>query len=182
MTNDAEESYGHMELIPAMLEQAPILANLLELYIHDFSEFLNVAPGPDGRFGYPRLPLYWSDPGRHPFLVKVDGQWAGFALVKQGSEVSNNADVWDIAEFFVLRGYRRQGIGTQIAHDVWKKLPGRWEVRVIASNTPARDFWAAAIASFAGKSIHPVRLGKDGEWWDVFSFDSPTPSAQTPSS
>ena len=86
-----KKHHPHVELLPATRDQSPILANLLELYIHDFSEFLNVVPGPDGRFGYPCLPLYWSDPNRHPFLVKVDGQWAGFALVKQGSEISANA-------------------------------------------------------------------------------------------
>jgi predicted acetyltransferase len=173
MTEHAEKPPARLEFLSATRDHQPILANLLELYIHDFSEFLNVVPGPDGRFGYPRLPLYWSDPSRHPFLVKVDGQWAGFALVKQGSEVSDNADVWDIAEFFVLRGYRRQGIGTQIAKELWRRLPGPWEVRVMASNIPARGFWAAAIASFTGKSIHPVRLEKDGERWNVFSFASP---------
>ena len=162
-----------IEVIPATREQEPILANLLELYIHDFSELLDAEVGPEGRFGYPRLAFYWSEAGRHPFLVKAGGQWAGFALVKRGSEVSDNADVWDMAEFFVLRGYRRQGIGTQIARQVWRRLPGRWEVRVMGSNIPARDFWASAIAAFAGKSVHPVRLQKDGEWWDVFCFSSP---------
>ena len=35
-----------------------LLANLLELYIHDVSDvFPDVELGADGRFGYPRLPL-----------------------------------------------------------------------------------------------------------------------------
>lgn len=169
----AMQPLTRIEILAAAPDHAPILANLLELYIHDFSEFLHVAPGPDGRFGYPRLPLYWSDPRRHPFLVKVDNQWAGFALVKQGSEISRSEDVWDMAEFFVLRGYRRSGIGSQIAREVWSRFPGPWEVRVIDSNKPARDFWARAIASFARQSIFPVLIESDGERWDVFSFVSP---------
>lgn len=172
MTEYLEKASAHVELIPAVPEYQPIVANLLELYIHDFSEFLNVAPGPDGRFGYPRLPLYWTEPGRHPFLVKVDGQWAGFAFVKKGSEVSDDHDVWDMAEFFVLRGYRRRGIGKQIAREVWRKFPGRWEVRVMESNVPARDFWARAIAAFTGEEIHAAHFEKDGEFWHLFSFAS----------
>ncbi len=163
---------SRIEAIAASREQEPILANLLELYIHDFSEFLNVHPGPDGRFGYPRLSLYWSESGRHPFLVKVDGQWAGFAFVKKGSEISGDETVWDMAEFFVVRGYRRQGIGAQIAQKLWRKFPGRWEIRVMESNVPARDFWARAIAAFTGEAIHPLRFEKGGEFWELFSFAS----------
>lgn len=48
MTTDAEKPAAHIELIFATPEQQPILANLLELYIHDFSEFHDVELEPDG--------------------------------------------------------------------------------------------------------------------------------------
>jgi len=162
----------HIEILSASPEQAPILANLFELYAHDFSEFHDVDLGADGRFGYTCLPLYWSEPDRRPFLVRVDGNLAGFALVKGGSEVSGNAAVWDMAEFFVIRGYRRRGIGTQIAHEVWRRLPGTWEVRVMQSNMSAYHFWARAISMLTGEAIHPVRIEKGGKPWILFSFQS----------
>jgi predicted acetyltransferase len=163
---------AHIELIPAAPEQAPLLANLLELYAHDFSEFHDVEPGADGRFGYKHLPLYWSEPGRHPFLVGMDGKTAGLVLVKRGSEISADESVWDMAEFFVMRRYRRRGIGTETAHEVWRRFPGLWEVRVIRSNHPAHHFWERAIAAFTGETIHSVRVEKGGEYWHVFSFES----------
>src|SRR6516225_1911763 len=123
MIERAEKPSAHIEVIPARPEQEPILANLLELYAHDFSEFLDLELGDDGRFGYSWLPLYWTEPGRHPFLVWVEGRLAGLVLVKRGSEVSGNESVWDMAEFFVLRGYRRRGTGTQIAHNLWSRFP-----------------------------------------------------------
>ena len=44
---------------------AGLLANLLELYVHDLSEvFPRIEIGADGRFGYDPLPLYWSEPER----------------------------------------------------------------------------------------------------------------------
>ena len=172
MIKRAEKPSAHIEVIPARPEQESILANLLELYAHDFSEFYGLELGADGRFGYTCLPLYWSEPGRHPFLVWVDGKLAGLVLVKRGSEVSGNEAVWDVAEFFVLRGYRRRGIGTQIAHEVWRRFPGLWEVRVMQSNVPARDFWAHAISVLTGETIHPVRVEKDGKGWTLFSFES----------
>src|SRR5262249_53587201 len=124
----------HVELIPATREQQQVLANLLELYVYDFSELLSLDTQEDGRFGYKHLPLYWSEAGRHPFLARVDGKLAGFVLVKRGPGVSCNEVVWDIAEFFVLRRYRRHGVGMRVAHEVWRRFPGTWEVRVREGN------------------------------------------------
>jgi predicted acetyltransferase len=114
-----------VEVIPAPPEQEPVLANMIELYAHDFSEFVDLKLGADGRFGYERLPLYWKEPGRHPFLIKAGGRLAGFVFVRRGSEISDDADVWDVAEFFILRGFRRLGVGTRAAHEVWRKFLGR---------------------------------------------------------
>ena len=85
----------NIQLELAVREQSPILANLLELYAHDFSEFHPLDIGSDGRFGYKHLPLYWSESNRYPFLIRFDGNLAGLALVKRGSEISDSQDVWD---------------------------------------------------------------------------------------
>jgi predicted acetyltransferase len=164
---------AHLEVIRATHEQEPILANLLQLYAHDFSEFRNIELGEDGRFHYKHLPLYWSEPDRHPFLIRLDGKLAGFVLVKRGSEISGVETVWDMAEFFIIRGYRRRGIGMGVAHEVWRRFPGLWEVRVMESN-PALHFWARAISVFTGAAIESIRFEKDGESWHLFSFESPT--------
>jgi len=142
------------------------------LYAHDFSEFHDLELGTDGRFGYKHLSLYWRDPGRHPFFVKVDGRLAGLVLVKRGSEVSGDETVWDMAEFFVVRGYRRRGIGTELAHEVWRRFPGQWEIRVMQSNRAACLFWERAVSQFTGETIPSVRVDKGGEPWRVFSFES----------
>jgi predicted acetyltransferase len=164
--------YVSLEVIPAAPDQEPILANLLELYAHDFSEFHNLELGPDGRFGYKHLSLYWREPGRYPFLVKVDGQLAGLVLVKRGEEGSRDENVWDMAEFFVVRGYRRRGIGTGVAHEVWRRFPGRWQVRVMESNRAAYRFWTKAISEFLGETVRPLSVEDNGERWHVFSFES----------
>ena len=172
MTKTAANASSHVELVPAARDQAPIVANLLQLYAHDFSEFHEVDLAEDGRFVYTELPLYWSDPDRHPFLIKVEDKLAGFVLVKRASDLSGNKKVWDMTEFFVTRGYRRRGIGTQIAHDLWRQFPGTWEVRVMQSNVAGHKFWVRAIANFTGKAIHPARIKKGGEPWSVFTFES----------
>jgi predicted acetyltransferase len=173
MTNPSKAAFAQLEVVRASAQQQATVANLLELYAHDFSEFHEVKPGPDGRFGYPNLESYWSDANRHPFLVWLDGQLAGFVLVKKGSEVPGNQDVWDMAEFFVLRGYRRLGIGTQIAQEVWRKLPGPWEIRVMEANRSAYEFWQHAVSAFVGDAVPSSRFEKNGNSWHLLSFESP---------
>jgi predicted acetyltransferase len=161
-----------VEVIPALPEQEPVLANLLELYAHDFSEFIDLKLNADGRFGYERLSLYWKEPNRHPFLIMVNGELAGFVFVHRGSQISGAEDIWDVAEFFILRGYRRLGVGMKVAHEIWKKFPGKWEVRVINRNQRAKEFWGQAIEQFLGKTIAPIPFEKNGEGWQFFSFES----------
>jgi predicted acetyltransferase len=172
VTERIDRPSADVQLELARREQSPILANLLELYAHDFSESRPLDIGPEGRFGYKPLPLYWSESNRHPFLIRFNGKLAGLALVKRGSEISDNQDVWDMAEFFVLRGCRRHKIGTLAAQEVWRRFPGPWEVRVMESNPSAILFWNRAISDFICESIQPVPIEKDGRSWQLYSFRS----------
>jgi predicted acetyltransferase len=161
-----------IRVVPAAPEQEPVLANMLELYAHDFSEFVDLKLGADGRFGYSRLKLYWEEPGRRPFIIKADGHLAGFAFVRKGSAVSGDADVWDMAEFFVVRGFRGLGVGTGAARDIWRMFPGRWEVRVMDCNQKACAFWRRAVGEFLGEASEPTPFAEEGRGWRVFSFTS----------
>ena len=176
---DPEKPPPNIEIIPASLEQKAILANLLELYSHDFCEFVPLEIGPDGRFGYSDLDIYWTEPARHPLLVYVDTRLAGFVLIDGLPRGSPDVEVWDVAEFFILRGHRRAGIGTQVAHQVWRRFPGRWGVRVVVSNQPAYRFWHHAIKSFTGREIAETRVKQGGKDRYLFSFES-RPASQEP--
>ncbi|MBN1663194.1 MAG: GNAT family N-acetyltransferase [Deltaproteobacteria bacterium] len=159
-----------VDVLPASSEQQPVLANLLELYAHDFSEFMDLDLGADGRFGYDYLHLYWTETGRYPFLINVRGNLAGFALVRRGSSVSGAEQVMDMTEFFVARGFRRLGVGTKAAGHIFRIFPGLWQVRVRERNRPARAFWAQAVEDFTGKPASPANMQLNGELWQVFSF------------
>jgi predicted acetyltransferase len=161
--------------------EAGLLSNLLELYIHDLSDaFPGIELGADGRFGYRNLPLYWSEPERRfPFLVRCGGRIAGFVLATRGSPATDDPDVFDIAEFFVLRRYRRAGVGRRAAALLWNRLPGKWTVRASEGNRGALPFWAGVIGDFtAGAATETLRPGHPHAW-RVFSFDS-TPQPAVP--
>jgi predicted acetyltransferase len=151
-----------------------LLGNLLELYAHELSDvFPDLVLGPDGRFGYPQLPLYWSESGRRfAFVIRADGQVAGFVLVTRGSPATEDPEVFDVSEFFVLRRYRRVGVGRWAAQLLWHRLPGRWTVRVAEGNGGGRSFWASLLAlAAAGRETVSAHAGEHTSWW-VYAFDS----------
>ena len=163
-----------IEIREAPLAEKPLIGNLMELYIYDFTQF----PGGEhldegGRFGFDRLDSYWQERHRHPFLLRVDGHPAGFALVRIGIEaLTGETGVNDVTEFFVMRAYRRTGAGEAMARDVWDRFPGRWQVREIAANAPAQAFWRAIVGRYTGGRYEELQW--DDEQWrgPVQLFDS----------
>jgi predicted acetyltransferase len=136
-----------VEVIEAALSDKPVLRHLLELYQHDFSAFDDTDVDAHGLYNYRYLDNYWTENDRHPLLFRVDGRWAGFALVRAGAP-------HDMAEFFVMRKYRRRGVGTLLARDVFARFPGEWQVRQMASNPAATTFWTRAIpVDFAQETL-----------------------------
>lgn len=156
---------------PARQVERSVLENLMSLYLHDFSEHFGTPPGPEGRFVYERLPLYFKEAGRHPFLIRAGGELAGFALVSRGSLIRDAPDVFDLSEFFVVRGLRRRGVGREAAGQVFRSFPGTWEVRALDRNPGAGEFWAEAIARHTGDDFREEPWESQSGTWRVFSFE-----------
>ncbi len=132
---------------PVEPSERAALLRLLELYQHDFSERTLADVGDDGAFGWNDVDRWWREPDRHPFFVRVDGRLAGFALVRAG-------DPHDMDQFFVLRKYRRGGVGIAAARAVFARFPGAWQVRQQWANTGAVAFWRrAAPAGFTEDAL-----------------------------
>lgn len=170
-----EGSSGDVRLRVATAADATLLGNLLELYIHELSDvFPGLRIGADGRFGYPKLPSFFETEGRFPFLIERDGRLAGFALVTRGSPISDDPTVFDVAEFFVLRGERAGGVGRRAAELLWHRFPGPWTVRAAEANRGAVAFWSAVVLGFGdGTSVEVRRAGDHrGMGWRIFTFRS----------
>lgn len=125
-------------MLAATLDDKITIGCLLELYQYDFTEFTDEDVDEQGSFGYRHLDLYWTEPDRHPFLIRSNGHIAGFAFVRSG-------EPHDMAEFFIMRRYRGRGVGVKAARAVFAMFPGEWQVRELAANTRATAFWRKAI-------------------------------------
>ncbi len=95
-----------------------MLRHLFELYAHDFSPMTGAdvddATGlwTDDAF----LANAWRDPHFHPYLLRANGHWAGFAWVEWGSYIKPDEDEhWLLEEFFIMRKYRGQGVAAILA-------------------------------------------------------------------
>lgn len=157
-------------LYEASIDEKPILKNLLELYVYDFSEFNQMDVNAEGTFGYPSLDAYWIQEGYYPFLIKTNGHLSGFALVKEVFE--DGAKVFVVAEFFVMRKYRTKGIGQFVAHQLFDRFRGLWHVSVRNYNKPALIFWDKTIKAYA---LDHYKILQKPLWeGPVYAFESRT--------
>jgi predicted acetyltransferase len=155
-------------------ESEAVLRKLCQHYLRDMAEWFEVETNPDGRYAYD-ISAIWEK-GYQAFLAKVDDSAAGFALVGSADEwlgeVGADVDAYDVHEFFVLRRFRRGGVGQHMANHIWNEHAGVWLVRVLEANAPALAFWRAVIANRTCKfHEEEARLVK-GRPWVFFRFTS----------
>jgi predicted acetyltransferase len=163
-------------LEPIAKEQAPVLLNLLELYVHDFSEHVPLDVKENGRFDIPLGDQWWTRDDHFPFFIRSEGKLCGFALARRGSRVSGAGDVMDIAEFFVLRGVRRKGIGARAAHALLDAFGGAWDVRVRRTNVSAHAFWSRTLEAWLGRPIASSAFSSpEGIDWHIFRVERASP-------
>jgi predicted acetyltransferase len=146
------DAMPNVEIRPASRADEATIANLMQLYIHDFSELWSGTEDgelqDDGRFGaYRYLPDYWVEGDRVPLLVRFEGRLVGFALLNAVTHSGVPADR-NMAEFFIARKYRRRGVGLVAARAIFGRYPGLWEVAVARRNTGALAFWRRAIGGY----------------------------------
>jgi len=161
----------HIEVITATPKDNLRVARLLQLYEHDSSEFFGADVAPDGLYRVMDTDALWQ-PGWHTFLVKVDDQLAGFAFVTRHQSYLGDDETYLMVEFFIMRKYRRQGVGEYVACTLFDRFPGRWEVSEWPTNFGAHVFWRRVIGRYTYGRFHEADL--DTPRWRglVQSFES----------
>jgi predicted acetyltransferase len=145
---------------PLRPAERPAVRRLIQLYIYDLAGD-RWDTDADGRFGSrPWHRRFWTRRGRHHFVIRVRGRLVGFALVRERAHFAGRG-VREVSEFFVLRKYRQQGVGTRAARWLFARFPGRWEVAELSWNVAAQKFWRHAISSYGVESLveRPRRQG-----------------------
>lgn len=147
----------NLEIQQVPMEHKSIIRNLLELYIYDFTEFGAYDVDSHGLYGYKYLDSYWIEEGRYPFIIYVDSKIAGFVLIKRSYVDDLNDFSTSIAEFFIMKRYRGQGVGKKVAFHMFQLFPGLWEVAEMKSNKPAQYFWRKVIHDFTHGAFDEIQ-------------------------
>jgi predicted acetyltransferase len=151
----------------ATLSEKPIIGRLLQLYLHDFSEFATDGDAAwdvndDGLFQYKYFDSYWIDPGREPLLLRMGNQIVGFASLNDWSASGLGTDR-GMCDFFILRKYRGMGLGKCAALEIIRDRPVIWEIPVRHYNKSAIRFWRSVVTSIDEFMVEEI-AGDNKRW------------------
>ena len=158
MTPDAFDAPCQVRL--AVADDRLPLRRMLELYQHDLSDIWDQDLDVHGEYGY-SLDRFWSNKDCHAYVATVADRYAGFALVNRAARVGPDAHWMD--QFFVLKKYRKGGVGRHLARQVLASLPGQWEVGQMPENHAAQAFWRSVVASCTSGEFEERKVSVG--WW-----------------
>lgn len=152
-------------------ETRPVWDRLFQLYLHDMSENTGQEPGLDGAF--PTRP-YDDNESSSRLIVLLRNKPAGLVSLRS---CAGTADLLkrQLDDFFILRCYRRLGIGEEVARMVFDSHPGNWQAGVNLSNESGRLFLRQVVRRYTYRQCRELNTS-DGEGV-VFEFTSPPPDA-----
>ena len=153
-------SVNDLEVRKANANDRLPIYRMLELYQHDLSDIWDQDLDAHGEYGY-ALDRYWTKNDCHPFVAFVAGHYAGLALVDSAMKIETGGFWMD--QFFVLKKYRRCGVGRELANQVFTALPGQWEVGQMKDNHAAQSFWRRVITNYTAGSFNEHSLS-GGRW------------------
>ena len=125
-----------------------LLIRLMELYNYEFSLFSNNDINEYGYYEYDHINDYWNEEGRFPYLIRVDGKIAGFALICPHCNYRMEEGAQCIGEFFVMFKYRRMGIGLKVATQLLDNHRGLWEIFYWRNNILASRFLEKVVEKY----------------------------------
>ncbi len=95
------------------------------------------------------LKNYWAQSPIWPYLMIVGDEVAGFCMLRH---YPGEFETIDIDQYYVVKTFRRQGVGIKSLTMLVKMHPGNWLIRVLKPNDGAFKFWVNAVESCIGKN------------------------------
>jgi predicted acetyltransferase len=152
----------------------PAIENLLQFYNYDLSRWYPIPFGRDGRYAIASKAGYLAHAGTHAWLVLVDGELAGFAVVDD--ELVDPRCDWNLGYFFVGKRFRGRGVGAAAFSGLLAHYPGAWELYFLARNAAAAGFWPKAFERAQLRDVAVSDVTLQGEACVMHRFTSGVPS------
>ena len=142
---------GTLDIQPAHYEDETTFRNLGQFYIYEYTAFMGWDVNYAGRFNEDDFDELWSSHANHkPFLFRVDGKLAGFAIIDllEKSHITGAPNIIEMAEFFIMSAYQGKGYGEKAATRLFDMFRGEWEVFQLEKNVRAQAFWRKIIGRY----------------------------------
>jgi len=130
------------------LEDREILANLIEKYEYEFSQYNKKDVNKFELYGYQYLDCYWIEPNRWAYFIEVDNKLAGFVMVNDYSEVED----------------RKKGIGKKVFFMVADLHRGSWQLKRHPKNKTSVLFWDNAVDEYTNGKFELVKAYPNTEY------------------
>lgn len=137
-------------------------------YLNDYLTELS-AVDPDIKFDENGVPIYrwfdhyFTDKDRTVVFLIVDGNIAGFGMVRELGE-----DNYELAEFYIIPEFRRGKNGIFLAKNLCLLFKGCMQISTRHTNLAGKAFWARFVEGFAIKSESPDDI------WQNYTVDTTT--------
>lgn len=147
-------NYGMNGLETIARNQTAMLFQLFQLYYYENSDWAAEDVGEDGLFDACAASIadYVNNPAKGAYWIRKDGALAGF-VVTEPADLPGGRRAEELADLFVLKRYRRQGIALAAVRELASKFEGPWIVAVYQNDSRAAAFWRQAFTNLALASV-----------------------------
>lgn len=157
-----------LELVAAGPDDVERIEALMQFYNYDLSETCEVRFSEAGSYAIRPKRDYLAQPGTSAYLMRVDGELAGFAIVDAECEHADSD--FNLGYFFIARRFRGRGHGSAAVRQLFRLHRGNWEIYHLAANHPAGAFWQRVLAACAVDRLESSARTIHGEACVLFRF------------
>ena len=91
---------------------------------------------------------YWEDCGRYPIFLMINNEVAGLSMVRVLGE-----DIYEMAEFYVLPEFRKDGNAMWFAGEILKLFDGSFAISTRHTNPRAIKFWDKFVKTYDAYTV-----------------------------
>jgi len=166
----------NITLRPIHPEEKETLRDLWEKYDYDSSEYDRSDVNELGLYGEGTLNWYWTKGSYWAYFIVVDAKLAGFVILTDRPVIEGTQMDSQVGEFFVMRKYRRMGVGRRAFEQAFALHTGRHQIVRHPKNAAAVRFWDTVVnehtkGQYTLLPSHPGFVYQDGTAGDVFIFE-----------
>lgn len=144
------------------VQDKEVLENIYQFYLYDMSVYNNEDIDSMGLYDVEFLNLFFKEEGLTAFFIKIDKKIGGVILLQSDKWAPSSGEDYYISEFFVLKKYRRNGVGKKALKELFSLYPGKYVLGQLPNNNPAIDFWKSVYFEYQIKYKESYEDTKEG--------------------